>query len=221
MIDAARREHVAQTGVAVALDFRKIVSAAFAAAPKVEPDSEDMEAVGRDLMQALSNYTTGIKKHLPEWRPMDSPAEIVGDLLNALDEAARMVEQEPVAWMVEAESGKAINHLTISKIVVDAIIECGRAKSVTPLYAAPPDAEALRADAAYWEEEARRYCGNADRWHARVTELEAALLHISEYWNGHESERAMNNALHHIINEAQRVLIPKAARAAIAKESRS
>jgi len=82
------------------------------------------------------------------------------------------VEQEPVAWMIEAESGKAIHHLTTSKIVADAIIECGRAKSVTPLYTAPPDAEALRADAAYWEEEARRYCGNADRWHARVTELE-------------------------------------------------
>ena len=53
--------------------------------------------------------------------------------------------------MVEAESGKAVNHLTTSKIVVDAIVECGRAKSVTPLYTAPPDTEALRAQLAQAE----------------------------------------------------------------------
>ena len=38
---------------------------------------------------------------------------------------------------------------------------------------------------------------------ATATELVGALIHIQEYWNGSENERAMTDALNHIVETAQ------------------
>jgi hypothetical protein len=46
---------------------------------------------------------------------------------------------------------------------------------------------------------------------ARVRELEEALTHIVEYWNRSENDRAMSDALYHMIETAQAALTPKEA----------
>ena len=46
---------------------------------------------------------------------------------------------------------------------------------------------------------------------ARVRELEEALTHIVEYWNRSENDRAMSDALYHMIETAEATLTPKEA----------
>lgn len=46
---------------------------------------------------------------------------------------------------------------------------------------------------------------------ARLKELEEALTHIVEYWNRSENDRAMSDALYHMIETAEATLTPKEA----------
>jgi hypothetical protein len=83
-----------------------LIAAALAPAPVSEPrhyaanacditEAEDMEAVGRSFMEAIDDN----RSHplLKGWAPMDGPAEIIVDLLNAYDEKSPApVSEQPV-----------------------------------------------------------------------------------------------------------------------------
>ena len=80
---------------------------------------EDMAAVGRALIQAISAHA------YPGWHPMDCPSEIVGDLRNECDELRDKVKaledslafctSESAAWASRAVSADA----TAAKILAD------------------------------------------------------------------------------------------------------
>jgi hypothetical protein len=54
---------------------------------------EDMAAVGRSLMAAIATATAEPAGLLAGWHPVQDPAEIVGDLLDRLDETTSDVER--------------------------------------------------------------------------------------------------------------------------------
>ncbi|AGH48729.1 hypothetical protein G432_05010 [Sphingomonas sp. MM-1] len=61
-------------------------------------DADDMEAVGRSLMETIeSNRSHPLLK---DWAPTDDPAEIVADLLNAYDEKLAPAQPEDVVERV-------------------------------------------------------------------------------------------------------------------------
>lgn len=78
-------------------------------------DPAGMEAVGNALMDAIEkDYAS--HPFMKGWHPADCPTEIVGDLLNALDEATRPVEAEALetGWLVEENVGGFIHWIALS-----------------------------------------------------------------------------------------------------------
>jgi len=59
---------------------------------EAERDPEDMQAVGNSLMDAIEKDFAD-HPFMKGWHPADCPTEIVGDLLNALDEAKGQLAQ--------------------------------------------------------------------------------------------------------------------------------
>lgn len=91
--DAVRR------GVA---DSNPVVQAfaAHRAAHAVSDHRIDMANVGEALMEAIRDYSPD--PFMKNWRPADCPSEIVGDLLNALDEQAIYSKQAYADGMTAA-----------------------------------------------------------------------------------------------------------------------
>lgn len=63
--------------------------------------AEDMEEVGRALMDTLHRCRDGLRG----WAPADCPTEIVGDLINARDEA-----ETALALILPMAKGYAAEH---------------------------------------------------------------------------------------------------------------
>lgn len=71
---------------------------------------EDMEEVGRRLMDALYSNRDALKG----WHPGDCPTEIVSDLINARDEACDL-ERARCANLADAEYGEHVKLATYHK----------------------------------------------------------------------------------------------------------
>lgn len=80
-------EWFSSTLLEVVAEFIAFDDAALASlsTPTAEPTLIDMANVGESLMEAIRDYSS--HPFMAKWSPADCPTEIVGDLLNALDEA--------------------------------------------------------------------------------------------------------------------------------------
>ncbi len=61
-------------------------------------------------------------------------------------------------------------------------------------------------DVAHWRKRAETAEALAAWQEARIARLEAALEHVAEYWNGHETEAAMKDACEHVVLAARAAL---------------
>lgn len=77
-------------------------------------DTEDMAAVGRALMDAIESFSD--EPPLKGWAPAQCPSEIVGDLVNMLEEATQpdreaiIEECAAVCEKIAAEYGAISDH---------------------------------------------------------------------------------------------------------------
>lgn len=68
-------------------------------------DHDDMAAVGNALMDAIEKNYAG-HPFMKQWHPCDCPSEIVGDLLNALDEGRAEIRALYRAYVQLLDSGR-------------------------------------------------------------------------------------------------------------------
>lgn len=94
--------------------------------------AEDMEEVGRRLMDALH----GARDSLNGWSPNDCPTEVVSDLINARDEVTAERDALTVSLLAcSKRNGELLDFQKILKREVaaaDAIVRIGDADVVVP-----------------------------------------------------------------------------------------